>query len=116
MSSGPLTYAQAHTVCKRFQHLCGMAIDPNVMGKGIIECVAVAPYEQSHKWMFAQFYRECGDAHKALTLYKHTAFDVILLARPLLRKRGISYIELQKYIVLYQGPLEASAYQSLVWI
>ena len=111
-----MTYAQAQLLCKRFQYMCGKAIDPNVMGKGIIECVAVAPFEQSHKWMFAQLYREYKDPHRALGLYKREAYDVILLAFPLLRKRGVNYIELQKYIALYHGSLEASAYQqSLSW-
>lgn len=116
MNPESLTYAQANMLCKRFQYLCGRPIDPNIMGKGVIECVAVAPFEKSHKWMFAQLYREFEDAHKALGLYKHDEYDVILLAFPLLRKRGVNYIELRKYITMYHGTLEASAYQSLVWL
>lgn len=116
MNTGPMTYTQAHMLCKRFQYLCGRAVDPNVMGKGLIECVAVAPFEKSHKWMFAELYRELEDAQKALGLYKRDEYDVVLLAFPLLRKRGVNYIELRKYLAMYHGPLEASAYQSVVWL
>jgi hypothetical protein len=110
-----MTYAQAQTLCKRFQYLCGKALDPHLMGKGIIECVAVAPFDESHKWMFAQLYRELEDPVKALSLYKGSEFDVILLAFPLLRKRGINYTELRKYISTYYGAVEVATYKSVTW-
>ncbi len=98
MNVKPLSFAQAEAVAKRFQYLIGRPIDPSVMGKGIIQCVAVAPFEKSHKWMFAQLYKEYEDPKKALGLYKGDQFDVVLLAFPLLRKRGVNYLELSQYL------------------
>jgi len=86
-------------------------MDQQVLGKGYVECVAVAPYDTAKKWLFAQFYRENRDPVKALQFYKGQEYDVILLSLPLLRKRGIFFTDLYTYTTEQQIPFDLVYYE-----
>lgn len=98
MEKKPFTLKQALALCQHYQGLIGNSFDKLILGKGIIECVAVAPYEESKQWQFAQFYREVKDPWKALQFYRGTDFDVVVLATPFLRKRNVSFKDIRTYL------------------
>jgi len=98
MKTTPLTLAQALKICQDYQYLNGSIFDRDTLGKGYIECIAVAPYEESKQWLFAQYYRECKDPIRSLQFYNGPEYDVIVLSIPILRKRGILYRDLRGYL------------------
>jgi len=89
---------QATTFCNDYQFLKGNIFDKEKIGMGIIECVAIAPFDESKQWLFAQYYRETKNPVKALQFYNGKEFDVILMALPMLRKRGIHFMDLRSYL------------------
>lgn len=111
MITTPFTFVQASAICRDYQHLCGRIMDQQVLGKGYIECVAVAPYETAKKWLFAQFYRDNRDPVKALQFYKGNDYDVIVLSLPLLRKRGIFFTDLHTYALEQHIPFDPFHYE-----
>ena len=98
MNRIPLTKAQARDICRDFQFLIGQYFDKAAPGKGCIACIAVAPFEESRQWQFAQYYKEVRDAGRSLQFYTGNDFDVIVLALPLLRKRGIHFQRLSDFL------------------
>jgi len=110
MMTSPLSAAQASMLCQDYQQLTGSIFDKGSLGKGYIECVAIAPFEESKQWLFAQYYREYRDAQKALKFYHGTEFDVIVLSIPFLRKRGILFKSLREYIQENNLPFQPARY------
>jgi len=98
MERRPFTLQQAIILCKHYQKLIGSHFDRWIPGKGTIECVAVAPFETSKQWQFAQFYKETKDPLRALRFYQGTDFDVVVLATPFLRKRNIHFKDIRAFL------------------
>jgi hypothetical protein len=98
MNKQPLTLNEAMNICRHYQHLNGNVFDKKSLGKGYIECIAVAPFEESKQWLFAQYYHEFRNPNKALQFYNGKDYDVIVLSIPVLRKRGIHYQDLRSYL------------------
>lgn len=93
-----------------YQHLVGLPFDGKALGMGRIECVAVAPYDEAKKWLFAQYCREYEDAVKALRFYSGSEYDVVLLSRPMLRKRKILFRDLRGYLAEFNLPFAGEKY------
>jgi|SRR5690606_31095131 hypothetical protein len=109
----PFTFAQASVICRDYQHLCGRVIDPQVLGKGYVECVAVAPFDEAKKWLFAQYYKDNRDPVKSLRFYKGQEYDVIILSFPLLRKRGVCYADLRTFVAEHHIPYDPVYYEKI---
>ena len=113
MKTTPLTLAQAIALSRDYQNLVGSIFEKNTLGKGYIECIAVAPYEESKQWLFAQYYKECKDPLRSLQFYKGPQYEVIALAVPILRKRGILYRDLRNYLSEHNIPYQRGRYEGL---
>lgn len=66
-------------LCNTYQHIRGTAFAGPP--RGIVECVAVAPFDNINKFIFLEFYKESGDPMKALEFYKFPYYDVIFIIR-----------------------------------
>lgn len=109
----PFTLEQAIAICRDYQAIIGSIFEKESLGKGYIECVAVAPYEEAKQWLFAQYYKEYRDATKALSFYKGHEYDVIIIAIPFLRKRSIEYKSLMTYLTENNIPFDPYRYQAV---
>ena len=65
---------------------------------GIIECVAVSPYDDINKWIFLQFYKDYKCPKKALEYYGVPYFDVLLLAQSIGRAGEYLYQSVNSYL------------------
>ncbi len=78
----PYTLNDAKQLCNELQHIVGMTFDPALPEMGVIECVAVPPFDLSNKKQFLLYYLLSDDAEKALeTEYHGLIYDVIVIAR-----------------------------------
>ncbi len=76
----PLTLRQARAICKDFQTLIGRSFD-QTMHWDNIECVAVTPYDEINKWIFACNYAEMKCPELALDYYAGHFYGVSVIAR-----------------------------------
>ena len=106
----PLTFSQAVAISGDYQPLIGSLFEKGVIGKGCIECIAPAPYEESKQWLFGQYYKELKDPVKALQFYKGPEYTVVALSIPVLRKRGILYRDLRSYLAENDIPFYNTRY------
>ena len=116
MKTTPLTLAQANALSRDYQNLIGSFFEKETLGKGYIECIAVAPYEESKQWQFAQYYKECKDPLRSLQFYKGPHYEVIALAVPILRKRGILYRDLRNYLSEHNIPYQRATVCTQVFV
>jgi len=110
MNRTPLSLTHALAACRDYQYLNGSIFEKETLGKGHIECVAVAPFEESKQWLFAQYYRETKDPVRALQFYNGPHYDVLVLAIPVLRKRAIHFRDLRSYLFENNIPFQANRY------
>jgi hypothetical protein len=110
MITTPLTLQQASELCRDYQNLVGRIFEKDALGKGYIECIAVAPYEESKQWLFAQYYKECKDPKRSLQFYNGPHYEVIALSVPILRKRGILFRDLRGYLLEHDIPFYKNRY------
>jgi hypothetical protein len=94
----PLTLEEAINLSRKYNFLSGQLFDKESLGKGIIDIVTPAPFEESKQWLFAQYYRETRDARKALQFYSGNSYSVVVLSIPILRKRAILYKEIDEFL------------------
>ena len=111
MTLAPMTLTQALALSRDYQNLIGRCFEKGTLGKGNIECIAVAPYEESKQWLFAQYYKECKDPKRSLQFYQGPHYDVVALSIPILRKRGILYKDLRSYLIENNLPFLRSRYE-----
>ncbi|MCW3122505.1 MAG: hypothetical protein JWQ38_1997 [Flavipsychrobacter sp.] len=79
MTTTPYSLSDAEKICKEFQHLTGQYFDNS--RQSTIDCIAVAPFDQSNKNRFIIYYLLFDDAHIALRQdYQGLLFDVIVIA------------------------------------
>ena len=79
MKPAPYTLPEAQKLCTEFQFLVNK---PFARGSdAIIQCVAIAPFDQNSKNRFTIFYLLFDDAETALTHeYKGLLYDIIVIA------------------------------------
>jgi len=80
-SAPPFNKNEARRVWQRYRHLQGQEYLENGTVTGIIECVAVGPYDDINRYIFLEYYLDCGDPWKALEFYHAPFFDVVLFIR-----------------------------------
>ncbi len=68
VSFQPISNQEATAICKRFQHLIGNPFDATTPGRGTIEAIVPAPWEEAHQWQFAQYFRDFKDGEKCVNL------------------------------------------------
>ncbi len=100
ISFQPISKQDALTLCNRFRHLIGKPFDADVPGKGIIEAIVPAPWDEKYQWQFAQYFKEHKDGEKCLKFYEGDRFMPLILATPLLRKLKMEYKDLRLYLFL----------------
>ncbi len=110
MNRTALTLEQAHAISLDYQYIIGSVYDKSQLGKGRIECIAIAPYDEAKQWQFAQYYREFRDPQKSIQFYKGDQYDVLVLSIPLLRKRGIHFLDLRSYVAENDIPFNIHRY------
>ena len=103
MTKRSLSLAEAIRLRTQLQPLIGQPIDEEIIGNGKIECVAISPFEEARQWQFVQFYKMSNDAENALKFYSGHEFDVILISRPVLKKRTLHYKSFSDYYGLQQA-------------
>ena len=96
MRYDPLTFDQAADLCIEYQHLKGKALLKDATGEHSIDCIAIAPFDDLNKYIFAQFYKEYGCPLQALTYYQYVEYDVLLIAHRYEQK--MIYKDLRTYL------------------
>jgi hypothetical protein len=76
MNKIPLTLSQALAIARDYQYLNSSSFDKAALGKGHIECIAVAPFDDSKQWLFAQYYLETKDPIRSLQFYNGPQYAV----------------------------------------
>lgn len=77
-----LTRSTANAVFNTFKHLCGLPYYTEGIQRGIIEQVAISPYDDINKWLFLQNYIETRCAVDALRFYEVPFFNIVLIIAP----------------------------------
>lgn len=97
MKTQQLSLVEARLLCRQYQHLSGRILlnEPTDLYK--IECVAVAPYDDINKWIFAHNYVNGDNLENAMAFYKGPYYDVLLLARNAGDDSVIVYKSLHNY-------------------
>ncbi len=73
------TRRTAEAICRKYCHLDKQPYIIKGVTEGMIECVAVSPFDDVNKWHFLNEYKSCNHLVKALEFYKPSFFDVILI-------------------------------------
>jgi hypothetical protein len=73
------TKRKAEAICRAYQYLDKQPYTINGVTTGLIECVAVSPFDNVNKWYFVHEYTSCRHPVKALEFYKTIFFDVLLV-------------------------------------
>lgn len=87
----------AEAICSAYAHLDKQPYIINGVRKGLIECVAVSPFDDVNKWHFLQEYTNCRHPVKALAFYKPTFFDVILILQ-IDGEKDLSFEDIRTYL------------------
>ena len=95
---GPsLTLAEARDICSSHQYLIGRTLTTEPTDFSIIECVAIAPYDEVNQWIFAHYYMEGLHPQDAAEFLHYPFYDVIVLAR-YKSDNSILYTDLNSYL------------------
>ena len=78
MTKHPLTLTQATALCEKYHHLRGRRFDKATAA--IIECLAIAPYDDINQHILMSQLKDVTDYNQALTDYEGCLFDVIIIA------------------------------------
>ncbi|RYE19739.1 MAG: hypothetical protein EOP51_19270 [Sphingobacteriales bacterium] len=75
-------YTQARAKARRdeYKHLIGTDFHETQPEWGKIQDIAVVPFEQLNRYIFAWFYSHYKDAVRALNFYKAPHFDLLVIA------------------------------------
>lgn len=92
------TKTEAESICRAYQHLDKQPYIIDGITNGLIECVAVSPFDDINKWYFLQEYKSCRHPVKALQFYKPTFFDVILILQ-IDGDEDLSFEDIRKYLI-----------------
>ena len=78
---GSLNLSEAKALCNLYQNMVGLLFSEKSSEWGAVECVAVAPYDEINKHIFLEYYRQEGNAVRALRFYTVPYYDVVLIPR-----------------------------------
>lgn len=87
----------AEAICKAYTYLDKQPYIVSGIRRGIIECVAVSPFDDLNKMHFLNEYKSCKDPVKALQFYTPTFFDVILILQ-IDGEGDLSYEDIRTYL------------------
>lgn len=75
-------YTEAKAQAKRdaYRHLIGSTYYTDQSDWGVIQDIAIAPYESLNRYIFAWFYTHYNDAVRAINFYTAPYFDVYIIA------------------------------------
>lgn len=77
-----LNYEEAMALATEYQYLVGQPMSAEYRSMGVVECVAVVPFDVLHKSYYLDYYQIFNDAEKSLSYFKDTAeYDVVLISR-----------------------------------
>lgn len=77
----PLNLEQALALSGKYQHLVGKEFITEDGAAGIIEAVAISPFDDINKWIFLEFYKESRSVKKALEYYQYPYYDVLIITK-----------------------------------
>ena len=89
---------RAEMIAKAYQHLVGQQFDTDEANSLLIDCVTVAPFEDSAKYIFVLQYRDCGDLDQALRMYDGQLFDVVVITYVVSDRRKVLFTDLGTYL------------------
>ena len=100
MTSPPYSLSEAEQLCADFQHLVGQSFNKDFFGT--IDCVAVAPFDETSKNSFFIYYLLFEDAASALkSSYKGLLFDVIIIGGSI-EKNGLQHQDIYSWLTKSQ--------------
>ena len=79
MTKHPLTLTQATALYEKHDDLRGQQFDRTT--EAIIECLAIAPYDDINQHILMSQLGDVGDYKKTLKDYEGSLFDVIVIAK-----------------------------------
>jgi hypothetical protein len=98
MTHEPFNLKIARNLAGHYQYLLGRPLVAEMPRYGLIECVCPAPYDSEFQWIFMHYYSRCPDDALALSFYKGTDFDVLLIARAQADPDACSCQDLRSYL------------------
>lgn len=79
MKAAPFSLAEAEHLCKHWHTLIGEPFDNE--SKAVIDCIAIAPFDQLNREKFIAYYLLFNDCKKALSFeYKGLLYAVLVIA------------------------------------
>lgn len=76
-----LNYEEAMTLAAEYQYLVGQPMSAEYRSMGVVERVAVVPFDVLHKSYYLDYYQIFKDADKCLSYFKDTTeYDVVLIS------------------------------------
>jgi len=104
MSNSYFNRDQAEMISYQYQSLVGKPYSYDKYNAGVIECVAVVPFDNLNKWFFIYLYEENDDPETALSFYESEQFDVILISRI---NGEITFIDIRTYMAAHHIKADA---------
>lgn len=77
----PLTLKQSKAICEDFQFLKGQLFNNIPTDEKVVDCIAIAPFDEINKWIFINYYAEYQDVEKALEYYCGPFYDVLVISK-----------------------------------
>jgi hypothetical protein len=103
MKNGPFDFAMAEKICDQYQYLVGQPFELSNPVYSKIQAVVVSPYSTLDKWLFVHIYDEEKNPEKALSFYKKSAYDVIVMAY--INEHEMTFKDLRTYLKAHNIPL-----------
>ena len=90
------TRMEAQDICDAYQYLEKQPYKENGITLGMVDCVAVAPFDNLNKWLFLHEYVDCKHPQKALAFYMPPYFDVLIIL--LMANGNLSFQDIDTYV------------------
>ena len=99
MARQALSRSQAENLAQQYQYLVGEQFSTTTEDKHVIDCVAVAPFDDVNRYIFMLQYREGASMKDALGQYEGELFDVVVLTRFVSEKTEVIFRDLRSFLV-----------------